>query len=91
MKFLHECEVCGKKEVLSNEEAFNQGWDYPPRIGLWGVVSPRTCGSCDIEKTAWWALQSDGNSFETLPQHHRRTIRRIRDEPTNPLSGAMFS
>ena len=32
-KLIHICEVCGKTEILTPEEAFNEGWDYPPRMG----------------------------------------------------------
>lgn len=32
-KLIHICEVCGKTEILTPEEAFNDGWDYPPRMG----------------------------------------------------------
>ena len=39
---LHICEVCGRTEVLTPQEAFDKGWDYPPMMGSFGVVSPRT-------------------------------------------------
>lgn len=29
-KLIHICEVCGKTVILTLEEAFNEGWDYPP-------------------------------------------------------------
>jgi hypothetical protein len=57
LKYL--CEVCGKEEELTEKEAYEAGWDYPPFIGQWGVVSPRTCGDCGIEKTAYWAVITD--------------------------------
>ena len=29
----YECDkLCGKTEIMTSEEAFNDGWDYPPRI-----------------------------------------------------------
>ena len=31
-KLIHICEVCGKKEIMTPEEAFLDGWDYPPRM-----------------------------------------------------------
>ena len=34
----HVCEVCGTEETLTEEEAFEKGWDYPPRMGTFGVV-----------------------------------------------------
>ena len=39
---LHICEVCGRTEVLTPQEAFDKGWDYPPMMGSFGDVSPRT-------------------------------------------------
>ncbi len=30
-KLLYVCESCGKTEVMTPEEAFEAGWDYPPR------------------------------------------------------------
>lgn len=55
---VHEfvCENCGQVEHLSNFEAFMAGWDYPPFMGMWGVVMPRTCPGCYIGETAWWKL-----------------------------------
>ena len=35
-KLIHICEVCGKTEILTPEEAFNEGWDYLPRMGGFG-------------------------------------------------------
>ena len=32
MKLRHICEVCGKEEILTPEEAFEKGWDYPPMM-----------------------------------------------------------
>ncbi len=34
-KLLHVCESCGKTEVMTPEEAFEAGWDYPPRGPVW--------------------------------------------------------
>ena len=36
----HICEVCGVEEILAPAEAFDLGWDYPPRMGQFGVVGP---------------------------------------------------
>lgn len=76
--FRYECEVCGRVEVLTEVDAFDTGWDYPPFIGQWGVVSPRTCGGadCGIDKTAYWAVMA-GNE---LTEQQARTITRILEE-----------
>lgn len=43
-KLIHICEVCGKTEILTPEEAFNEGWDYPPRMGSFGIVDHEHAG-----------------------------------------------
>jgi hypothetical protein len=77
----YHCEVCDAKETLTEQEMFDAGWDYPPRIGTWGVVSPRTCGNCGIEETAWWHLITQGST--NLPEKHQATVRRIISENPN--------
>lgn len=86
--FWHYCEVCGKKELLTPEKAFNEGWDYPPRMGMFGVLSPRTCGKCGITDTVWWKLATDKNkehSIENLTDKEKKTIKRIFSEPYSLL------
>ena len=80
-KLIHICEVCGKTELLTPEEAFNEGWDYPPRMGGFGIVGPRTCGNCPINLTVWWALVSEKKSVSELSQQQKETIKRIQEEP----------
>ena len=82
MKYL--CETCGKEEELTEQEAFDQGWDYPPFIGEWGVVSPRTCGSCGIDTTAWWQL-INGVKASELSEKHKATLDRILRELPPPV------
>jgi hypothetical protein len=74
------CEVCGKRETLTEDVAYTTGWDYPPFIGLWGVVSPRTCPDCGIEGTAYWHVLREGT--ENIPANHMVTIQRIMAERT---------
>lgn len=76
-KFLHMCEVCGKTEMLTAKEAFDQGWDYPPNIGKFGVISPRTCGNCSITDTLYWGVITG----DKLCIHHMETLERILREP----------
>ena len=80
-KLIHICEVCGKTEILTPEEAFNEGWDYPPRMGGFGIVGPRTCGDCPINLTVWWALVSEKKAVSELSQKQIETIKRIQGEP----------
>ena len=80
-KLIHICEVCGKTEILTPEEAFNDGWDYLPRMGAFGMVGPRTCGNCPINLTTWWALVSEKKAMSELSQKQIETKKRIQGEP----------
>lgn len=84
-KFVHICEVCDKQEVLTPEEGFNAGWDYPPQMGAFGVISPRTCGNCTVNDTLWWALMVDKVSPEELDARKKATMERILEEPESIL------
>lgn len=85
MRLRHICEVCGKEEVLTPDEAYQRGWDYPPKMGAFGVISPRTCKSCNITATAWWAMTCDKKTFPELPKKQRETVLRILAEPASIL------
>ncbi len=78
--FEHHCEVCNLKLLLTPEIAFNLGWDYPPRMGKFGIVSPRTCGNCGIEDTASFALVVSKTPIEELSDKHLATVHRIIQE-----------
>ncbi|ORB76817.1 hypothetical protein BST46_27970, partial [Mycobacterium timonense] len=43
-------------ELDVTEEAYKAGWDYPPRMGALGVISPRTCPRCPVNRILWWAI-----------------------------------
>ncbi|MCW1051414.1 hypothetical protein OJ610_00895 [Streptococcus anginosus] len=81
MKLRHICEICGREEVLDSDEAFELGWDYPPRSCSFGTVAARTCPNCTIEKTVWWALAMEGNSVQDLDDKQIKTLLRIMMEP----------
>lgn len=85
MKLLHVCEVCGKTEVLTPEEAFDLGWDYPPMMGSFGVLSPRTCPVCPMNETLWWNLTANGCDPNNLSEKDKETLKRILDEPKSIL------
>ena len=74
-KLIHICEVCGKTETLTPEEAFNEGWDYPPRMGGFGIVGPRTCGVCPINLTVWWALVSEKVRIKRIIEPRTQFVR----------------
>jgi hypothetical protein len=76
---LHWCENCGVEENLTSQDGYEQGWDFPPKTGQLGVISPRTCGRCYIDSTAWFELQR-GTSLKDLSQKHKATIKRIQEE-----------
>ena len=80
-KLIHICEVCGKIEIITPKQAFENGWDYPPRMGTFGVIGPRICGSCPINFTTWWALVYEKKSISELSQKQKEVIKRIQGEP----------
>ena len=84
-KLKHICEVCGKEELLTSEEAFLAGWDYPPRIGAFGIVSPRTCPDCSMMDTLWAALVLEKKTVEELSARQVQTLKRILGEPGSIL------
>lgn len=81
MELIHICEVCGKTEILDEETAYNQGWDYPRRMGTFGIVSPRKCGNCSITDTIWWKLACEKVPIEQLDGQQKQVIWRILHEP----------
>jgi hypothetical protein len=85
MRLRHICEVCGTEETLTDEQGYQKGWDYPPRMGAFGVISPRTCPSCVINRTLWWALTVDHLEVDMLTGHQKETLRRILGEPATIL------
>ena len=77
-KYKYVCEVCGKQSIYDNpEDAVNEGWDIPPFIGMYGVISPRTCPDCTVENTVWLKLEN----HDTLNRHDLEVIDRIKHEP----------
>jgi|LakMenEpi03Aug12_release.lakeMendotaPanAssembly.Ray.scaffolds.fasta_scaffold893026_1 hypothetical protein len=77
----HICEVCNRTEILTPAAAFEAGWDYPPRMGAYGVVSPRTCGDCGMAGTVWAAVAMQGKGPDDLTDAQRATLARIAGEP----------
>lgn len=88
-KFWHYCEVCGKKKFITAKEALDNGWDYPPDIGFFGWLGPRTCGDCLLKDTLYWKINCSGGlpiviEGELSPEE-LVTWRRIRGEPESLL------
>lgn len=83
----HRCEVCGKSEMLTPDDAFEAGWDYPPRMGAFRMVSPRTCGNCGIDRTLWWAVAVENKSIAELTESQLQTLEIIGGEPLSILYG----
>lgn len=69
--FVHWCESCGREESLDSRDAYKAGWDFPPHMGTWGVVSPRTCPNCPIQTTASWALAVEERSIDKVTPQNR--------------------
>ena len=81
MNLIHICEACGVEKVMTSEEAFAEGWDYPPGIGQFGVLSPRTCGNCTVDKTLWWRVVVEGMDPDDMTEADRALIERVNNEP----------
>jgi len=64
----HICEVCNKVELLTSKEGFYLGWDYPPRLGVFGIISPRTCADCEVENTLVSGRSSQYTNRAAQPQ-----------------------
>lgn len=88
-KFWHYCEVCAKKELITAEKAFNDGWDYPPNMGDFGLLGPRTCGGCLLKDTLFWKINTSGRLpivlDGDLSPEELITWRRIKGEPLSLL------
>lgn len=80
------CESCGLEEQLTTEQAFQNGWDYPPFIGVFGIVSPRTCPTCPITTTVWWAVMVEHVSAADLSDEQLETVKRIQAEVSDAES-----
>lgn len=89
-KFWHYCEVCGKKEYITAKEAFNAGWDYPPDMGYFGLLGPRTCGDCLLKDTLFWKINTGGGLpivlEDCLSPEELIVWRRIKGEPESLLT-----
>ncbi len=87
--FWHYCEVCGKKEYLTAQDAFDNGWDYPPYSGAFGLLGARTCGECLLTDTLFWKVQQQNPPIlleESLTPEELDTWRRIEAEPESLLA-----
>ena len=86
--FWHYCECCGTKVYCTAQEAFDAGWDYPPHIGMFGLLSPRKCGKCALADTLFWKVQQQSLPLvieKSLTEKELKTWRRIRKEPESLL------
>lgn len=89
--FWHYCEVCGKKEYITAKDAFDNGWDYPPHMGTFGFLGPRTCGGCLLKDTLYWRVATEKKVpipvvvDGMLTPEERITWQRIKDEPESLL------
>ena len=88
--FWHYCEVCGKSQFMTAQEAYDAGWDYPPHMGDFGLLGPRTCGGCRLTDTLYWKILTSGTlpivREKDLTPEELVTWRRIRGEPESLLT-----
>lgn len=86
--FLHVCECCSKTQMLTAPQAFDEGWDYPPNIGTFGMLGPRICGDCNITETLYWKVQQQTLPIvieQSLTEKELETWNRIKNEPESLL------
>ena len=86
-RYLYTCEVCDKTAVMTPDEAFKAGWDYPPFMGEYGVISPRTRPDCAMLDTVWAALTMKKIPFEQLTDRQKAVVERIMNEPASMTAG----
>lgn len=88
-KFWHYCEVCGKKNFITAKEAYDSGWDYPPLIGAFKMLSPRTCGDCPMAQTLFHKVHSQQSipivMENNLTKEELIVWERIKGEPESLL------
>ena len=72
-----------KTAGLTLEEAYESGWDYPPFMSTYGVISVRTCPDCHVMETAWAALMLRKVPCEELTDSQKEVVRRINGKPEN--------
>ena len=83
----HWCEVCGLELLLTPLLAYEGGWDFPPCMGEFGVISPRTCGNCTIDGTVWYALAVEKKTVDELTDEQYAKALRILKEKDDPRLG----
>lgn len=79
-EFVHWCESCGREELLNSDDAYSAGWDFPPKMGAWGAISPRTCPRCAMKTTVWWTLAIEKRTINELTPQQLKVIGRILEE-----------
>lgn len=87
--FWHYCEVCGKKEYLTAQQAFDSGWDYPPTFGPFRMLFQRTCGNCTMANTLYAKVMKQELPIvmeKTLTESEKKTWKRIKAEPESLLN-----
>ena len=81
-RFWHTCEQCRRREFLSSEEAYEAGWDYPPAMGKFGIISQRNCPRCTLVGSLWWKLTHEGaKTLEEMDARQQAALGRILYEP----------
>ncbi len=88
--FWHYCEVCGKKEYITAQDAYDSGWRYPPKDSAFGLLlGPRICGDCSIKDTLFIKIHRQSLPIvleNTLSPEELVTWRRIKAEPESLLT-----
>ena len=93
-KIWHICEQCGHRELLTPQEAFDAGWDYPPVMGVFGVLTQRNCPKCRMDESLYWRVAFDRSARlddrSTMTPHEQSTLGRILMEPESLRDGREY-
>lgn len=93
-RFWHICNSCGKREILSSKEAFEQGWDYPGPDGIYKdapnhgfrMFAPRKCGDCSIIDSFYWKSLNGKEQIDINEQSIVEMFERVMNEPWSLLT-----
>lgn len=76
---------------MTAQQAYEEGWDYPPHMGEFGLLGPRKCGDCKLTDTLFWKINTEQKIpvviDRTLSNRELQIWKRIKNEPESLLDG----
>ncbi len=79
------CNVRHPRKLTTIQIRDGKDRPYPPILGAYGLVSPRTCPDCGMEKTVWAELTLRQKAPEDLSEKQYQALMRILHEPDSLL------